>query len=166
MSENLDNGLSANDTNRLLEAVMDGMPLAEAVGLDKDVLEGLYGLGYNLYNAGDHENAEIVFQALCLYDFNDPRFWNGLGATRQAQEKYSDAVDAYSFAMFASSLGDPAPIFHSGVCFLKSGDLEAAVTAFESLEALIDPAKADQAALWKKASSLLEIINQRKDGSA
>ncbi|MDR1111013.1 MAG: SycD/LcrH family type III secretion system chaperone [Deltaproteobacteria bacterium] len=163
MSENPDNGLSPEVLGSLVDAVRHGVPLAEAVGIKKEAIESLYGLGYNLYNAGDNESAETVFQALCLYDFNDYRFWMGLGAARQARDKYLEAVDAYSFAMIASSLREPEPIYYSGICFLKLGDLDAAATSFESLKTMFDMAKADHAALWEKASGFLEIIRQRKE---
>jgi type III secretion system low calcium response chaperone LcrH/SycD len=166
MSESTASDLSPEDISRLVDAVTSGVPLAEVTGIGREALESLYTLGYNLYNAGDQESAETVFQALCLYDFNDPRFWMGLGATRQALEKYAPAIDAYSLAAIASALGDPEPIFHSGVCYLKLGDLETAAGAFEALETVADPARPDQAALAKKAAGLLEIIRRKKGDGA
>jgi type III secretion system low calcium response chaperone LcrH/SycD len=166
MSEDFENNLSEDELLRLVEAVIGGVSLAEATGISREAIESLYGLGYNLYNAGDYENAETIFQSLCLYDFNDPRFWQGLGGVRQALGKYQQAVDAYAFGMTASALGDPEPVFHAGVCFLKMGDMESATGAFEGLETLIDPANPAQAALWQKASDLLEIIRERKEAEA
>lgn len=166
MSEHIENALSSDDLAKVVDAVAGGVPLADAVNLDRKAVEGLYALGYNLYNAGAYENAETIFQALCLYNYNDARFWQGLGGVRQALGKYQLAVDSYSYGMLASALSDPEPVFYSGICFLKMGDMESAAAAFESLETLVDPARPEQAALGKKAADLLGIIRSRKVGES
>ena len=62
----------------IVNALQSGLSISQATNMDKNILEGLYSLGYNLYNAGNFTDADTVFQALCMYEHNETRFWMGL----------------------------------------------------------------------------------------
>lgn len=53
-------------------------------GLSEDTLEQLYALGFNQYQAGKWDDAQKIFQALCMLDHYDARYFLGLGACRQS----------------------------------------------------------------------------------
>ena len=42
-------------------------------GLSEDTLEQLYALGFNQYQAGKWDDAQKIFQALCMLDHYDAR---------------------------------------------------------------------------------------------
>ena len=62
----------------------DGGTLAMLRDVSADSLEQLYSLAFNDYQAGKWETAHKVFQALCMLDHYDVRFFLGLGACRQS----------------------------------------------------------------------------------
>ncbi|UQZ90978.1 CesD/SycD/LcrH family type III secretion system chaperone [Deltaproteobacteria bacterium Smac51] len=138
-----------------------GLPPAVMAGISPEQLEALYGLGYQLYTSGGYEDAETVFQALCLYDYNQARFWMGLAGTQQALGKYLIAVDSYSMAALAEGLNDPEPVYYGGLCCLKADELERAKGALEAIPFLEGAAAKPE--IVEKAKNLLEIIRLREE---
>ena len=60
---------SDTDQQQALEAFLrDGGTLAMLRGLSEDTLEQLYALGFNQYQAGKWDDAQKIFQALCMLD--------------------------------------------------------------------------------------------------
>ena len=90
-----------DDIRTILDAMSAGLSPAEVAGVDQDRLEALYALGHRLYTVGELKDAETAFKSLCLYDYRDPRFWMGLGATLQAQERFAMAAEVYGLAGLA-----------------------------------------------------------------
>ena len=86
--------LTQEELESMARAVLNGATIGDVCNVSQEMLEALYGLGYNLYTSGNYKDAETVFSGLCLYDHNDPRFWMGLAGSRQANGKYKEAVDA------------------------------------------------------------------------
>ncbi len=66
-------------------------------GLSEDTLEQLYALGFNQYQAGKWDDAQKIFQALCMLDHYDARYFLGLGACRQSLGLYEQALQSYSY---------------------------------------------------------------------
>ena len=85
-------------TEQALEAFMqDGGTLAMLNEVSSDTLEQLYALGFNQYDASKYEEAHKIFQALCVLDHYEARFFLGLGACRQALGQHQLAIDSYSY---------------------------------------------------------------------
>lgn len=81
---------SDTDQQQALEAFLrDGGTLAMLRGLSEDTLEQLYALGFNQYQAGKWDDAQKIFQALCMLDHYDARYFLGLGACRQSSVSMS-----------------------------------------------------------------------------
>lgn len=61
-----------------------------------DTLEQLYTLGFNQYHAGKHDEAHKIFQALCVLDHYEARFfWDwGLAARRWGNSGWPSTVTA------------------------------------------------------------------------
>ncbi len=135
-----------------------GGTFADALEIDLDKLETLYGLAYNHYTAGNYEDAMVLFQALSLYNHNDPRFWMGLAGARQATGDLNGAVDAYSMAAMVEGMRNPEPIVFGAICYMKLGDSENAKAALEGALTLgsDDP---KHVAARQKAELLLDAIN-------
>ncbi|MDR3157676.1 MAG: SycD/LcrH family type III secretion system chaperone [Zoogloeaceae bacterium] len=150
----------------IIDAIFDGLSrgatLGDAAGISAETLEAGYGLAYNLYNAGNHADAEKLFCALCIYNHQDTRFWMGLGGSRQAGGNLAGAIDAYNMAAIASALGDPAPSVHAGLCYLKQGDTENAAALFDAALEFGQPDNSLHQSYRERARALLDQI--RKGG--
>jgi type III secretion system low calcium response chaperone LcrH/SycD len=131
-----------------VKAILGGLTLADVKGVTPRQMEGLYALGYQLYQAGDPK-AEAIFAVLCLLNHQDKRFWLGLGGTRQRLGKPAEAAQAYGMAAMQDLL-DPVPPLYAGLCFLSLHDKDNAASAMRqaALAAGDNPAYAD----YKKQS--------------
>lgn len=148
--------------DQALEAfIKDGGTLAMLNDVSSDTLEQLYALGFNHYGAGKHEEAHKIFQALCVLDHYDPRFFLGLGACRQAMGQFRQAIDSYSYGAMMD-LNEPRFPFHAAECLLALGELDGAESGFYSAQliAAARPALADLAA---RADIMLEAVKARRD---
>ncbi|OCA60720.1 CesD/SycD/LcrH family type III secretion system chaperone [Aeromonas piscicola] len=145
-----------------LEAFMaDGGTLAMLQDISSDTLEQLYSLAFGQYQAGKWEDAHKIFQALCMLDHYQPRYFLGLGACRQAMGEFETAVQSYSFGAMLD-LKDPRFPFHAAECRLQQGDLNGAESGFHSAHLLAD-ADPLQADLATSAKVMLEAVAIRRD---
>ncbi|GLX89428.1 MULTISPECIES: SycD/LcrH family type III secretion system chaperone [Pseudomonas] len=139
----------------------DGGTLAMLRDVSADSLEQLYSLAFNDYQAGKWETAHKVFQALCMLDHYDVRFFLGLGACRQSMGQFEQAVQSYSYGAVID-VNEPRFPFHAAECHLQLGDLDGAESGFYSARALAT-AHPEHAALAERAGALLEAVLIRKD---
>ena len=156
--------MNKEEMDAFLEGVFSGLPLGEAAGVSKETIEAGYGLAFSLYNSGNFKDAETMFQALCIYNHQDERFWMGLGGCRQMNDKLDGAIDAYGMATLMGSLSNPAPSVHAGLCYLKKGDKENARALFDAAVELGDPDNADHKVYHDRARAMLDLLN--KEGQA
>lgn len=161
----MDTTLSSNelpftdtDVLSIVNALQTGATISDVCNMSQDTLEGLYALGYNLYTAGNYTDANTIFQALCLYKYNDSRFWTGLAGCRQANGDYQGAIDAYSMAGATRGLDDPEPFLFAAHCYLKLGDKENAINALRGLLTIGTDASQAHRACWLKAEELLNLL--------
>ena len=111
MPENM-NELTADQLAVMMDGLQKGLTLAEVTSTTPEYVENLYALAYNLYNSSNHKDAEVVFQALCLYNHKDMRFWMGLAGCRQANGNLRGAIDAYAMA-------GTVALLNKGKCFIS-----------------------------------------------
>lgn len=152
--------LTQEEIETMVKAVLNGATIGDVCNVSQEMLEALYGLGYNLYASGNYKDAEAVFAGLCLYDHNDPRFWMGLAGSRQANGKYQEAVEAYGLCTAMEALASPIPIVQAGLCYLKMGDREKARGSFVTALSMGDAGNAEHQAAHGKASAMLAILEQ------
>jgi type III secretion system low calcium response chaperone LcrH/SycD len=141
--------------------LQDGGTLAMLNEVSTDTLEQLYTLGFNQYHAGKHDEAHKIFQALCVLDHYEARFFLGLGACRQALGQFRLAIDSYSYGAMMD-LQEPRFPFHAAECLLQLGDLEGAESGFHSAQ-LLAAAKPELAELAARAGIMLEVVKTKKD---
>ncbi|MDR2442239.1 MAG: SycD/LcrH family type III secretion system chaperone [Deltaproteobacteria bacterium] len=153
--------LTEDDINFMLSAISDGVSPAAVAGLDQDNLEALYALGHRLYSSGQYKDAETAFRALCLYDYHDTRFWMGLGASLQAQEKLAMAAEVYAMAGLSTSLSDPSPFYYAALCQLKLGQFDSADATLEAIESMGTPGNSQDESFQKKAANLRSVIKEK-----
>jgi type III secretion system low calcium response chaperone LcrH/SycD len=146
------------------EGILNGQSVGDAAGVKKEALEAGYGLAFSLYNSGNFKDAETMFQALCIYNHQDERFWMGLAGCRQMKGDLDGAIDAYGVATLMGTLGSPAPSVHAGLCYLKKGDKENARALFDAAVELGDPNNQDHKAYHDRAQAMLDLL--KKEGQA
>jgi type III secretion system low calcium response chaperone LcrH/SycD len=155
-------GMSKEELDVFLEGVFAGLPLGEAAGVKKETIEAGYGLAFSLYNSGNFKDAETIFQALCIYNHNDERFWMGLGGCRQMNNNLDGAIDAYGMGTLMGGLASPAPSVHAGLCYLKKGDKENARALFDAAVELGDSKNSEHQAYHDRARAMLDLL--KKEG--
>lgn len=159
--ENLDDKTLEEMQAKLLQAQADllavGGTVADTLEVDLADLEPLYTLAYNHYTAGNYEDANTLFQALCLYNHSDFRFWMGLAGARQALGHFGIAVDAYSMAGLVGKMADPTPFVYACICYMKLGKMQEAKDGLEGA-LLLGNGEAQYAAILQKGEVLLEAV--------
>lgn len=162
--ENLDDKTLEEMQVKLLQAQASllevGGTVADTLEIDLEDLEPLYTLAYNHYTAGNYDDANTLFQALCLYNHADFRFWMGLAGTRQALGHLGIAIDAYTMAGLVAKMADPTPFVYGCICHMKLGNLQEAKGGLEGA-LLLGNGEAQYAAILQKAEVLLESVNAK-----
>lgn len=151
---------SQEDINIMLDGLLSGATIGDVVNMDPGVLEAGYGLAYSLYNAGNYKDAETMFKALCIYDHTDERFWMGLAGCRQMNGDLAGAIDAYAYGAYAGGLGNPAPAVHGGLCYIKLGDKENAISLFKAALEMGDKDNSENRAYHERAKAMLEMLEK------
>ena len=159
MAENV-NELTADQLAAMMEGLQKGLTLADVTSLTPEYVESLYALAYNLYTSSNHKDAEVVFQALCLYNHKDVRFWMGLGGCRQANGNLKGAVDAYAMAGTVALLKDPQPFLYAARCYIQLGEKENAIGALKCLLEIGDENDPAHAQCYEKARALLALLEK------
>lgn len=149
-----------NAIANIIDAVQNGVSIGDICNISSETIEGLYALAYSRYTAFDYKNAEILFQALCIYQQKEYRFWMGLAGSRQALDNLTGAIDAYSLAGVASLLKNPEPFLYAAQCYLKLEDKENAIGALRGLLVMCDDAKDEDVMIKGKAEELLHLLTK------
>lgn len=138
-----------------LDILASGGTLKDISGLDDDDIEALYAIGYNFYKQGKYDEAESMFQYICLYAHLEPRFWMALGNCRQMQKNHQKAIDAYGFSYMIEQ-DDPWPPIQAAVCYLALGNKELAKDSLELAEMSIEPGSDEDGEAARRIAALRE----------
>ena len=138
--------------------------LKDAHGFTDDSMEAVYSIAYNLFQAGRFDEAQPLFQFLCMFDHMKRKYWMALGACRFAQKNYADAAGTYIIAgMYADN--DPAPPLRAADCFLAAGNVGQAIeTLTQGIKLCGGDAK--HADAKKRAQSILELLEKEAKKAA
>lgn len=134
----------------------NGRTYRDFTNLTEESMEAIYMVAYNQYNAGRYDEAEKIFQLLSVLNHFDRRFWTGLGASRELQKKYDDAIKAYGYLAMLD-LEDPQPPMLMAKCFLAQGKPKDAEGALQAT-IFIAKNKPAHAAVVEQAKNLLELL--------
>lgn len=120
------------------KTVMSGIRPKTALQLSDEVMEGIYGYAYNMYNRGMYKEASHIFRLLIMLDYTQTKYLMGLGASLHMLKDYQAAVTVYTMA---GLMGDnnPLPHYHAADCYLKLD--EAAEATFELTQAIAKAGK-------------------------
>ncbi len=148
---------SADELERFMQ---DGGTLGMLNDISSDMLEQLYALAYEQYQAGKWDNAQKFFQMLCLLDHYDARFYLGLGASRQALHEWEQAIQTYSYGALLEK-NDPRFPFYAAECHLQMAAFDAAESGFYAAQILAE-ALTEYAHLAQRASVMRAAVISKR----
>lgn len=141
--------------DKLFQTVLETLGVsqeeAKSVQLTNEQRKDLYSSAYSFYQAGDYCGASDLFTRLALCDPFIALYWQGLASAKQMEEKYDEALSAWSLACLLGE-GDPLPHFHAAECLLMRGEKEEAVKALNCAKKC-----ASDQALLSKINLLVEV---------
>lgn len=112
---------SKDDLNKISDEVFNkGMLPKDAMGLTDQMVEGIYGHAYRLYNAGQYREASQLFRLLVMLNATEPKFILGLAACYHLLGQYDNALMTYSVVEVMNTK-DPMPNYHASDCYVKLG---------------------------------------------
>ena len=144
----------------LMEFVASGGTLKTLEAIPPKAMEGGYATALGFYENNRLDDAEKLFQLLCLLDHYEPRFFMGLAACRQQSGQYEQAVESYSYAALLDS-NDPRPPFHSAECHLAIGNSPEAESGFYAASHFQGGGERFDE-LRKRARAMYELMQKQK----
>jgi type III secretion system low calcium response chaperone LcrH/SycD len=103
----------------LSKMTLEGQTARQAMGIDDNAMEYMYGEARSLYNNGLYEKARSVFEVLAMIDPKHP-FVMGIASCLHMQKKYKEAVYTYIQASFIDN-DSPLPFYYMADCFEQLG---------------------------------------------
>ncbi|MEM1282654.1 MAG: SycD/LcrH family type III secretion system chaperone [Chlamydiota bacterium] len=110
--------------------VKKGILPKDAMGMDDQMLEGIYGQAYRLYNTGKYEEAGQIFRLLIMVNSMEPKYTMGLSACFHMLKEYKMAIEGYTLCSIIDP-DNPIPQYHSADCYMNTGDEVSAVIALK-----------------------------------
>jgi len=110
--------------------LIEGESMKDLLGLNEQVVEGIYGQAYRLYNAGKYKEASQLFRLLVVLNGTEAKYSMGLAACFHMMKEYLTAAELYN----VSGLLDPhapTPYFHASDCYLAVNDKASAIIALD-----------------------------------
>lgn len=137
-----------------------GATLKELYSIPDDTMENIYAHAYQYYQDGRLDEAENMFNFLCMYDLKNPDYYIGLGAVNQLKKNYLKACDFYALA-YVMADNNFNPVFYSGQCQLLMGNIIKALQCFD----IVVKRCTDQT-LITRAKAYMETIRKNNNGDA
>ncbi len=108
----------------------DAAPAKKSMGLSDEMVEGIYGQAYRLYNTGKYEDAAQLFRLLVMVNPSEPRYTLGLAACAHLLKDYKNAIELYTVCSIIDG-ESPIPLYHVSDCYLQVQDKFSAMIALE-----------------------------------
>lgn len=102
--------------------------MKDMLGMSDNMLEGIYGQAYRLYNNGKYKDSAHLFRLLIMLNSSEPKYLMGLGACFHMMKEYQSACETYALCAMIDG-NNPLPHFHSSDCYLQMKDLASAIIA-------------------------------------
>lgn len=140
------------------EKMAQGMP-KDALGLSDQMVEGIYGQAYRLYNSGKYSEAVQLFRLLIMLNATEAKYTLGLAASFHMLKDFRHAVETYTLCSILD-VESPVPHYHASDCFIQMNDLHSAII---SLEIAIKRAENKSQYQTLKDRSLLTLESLKKE---
>lgn len=131
----------------------------DALGLTDQMVEGIYGQAYRLYNSGKYRDAVQLFRLLIMLNATEAKYTLGLAACFHMLKDFQHAVETYALCAILDA-NSPVPHYHASDCYIQIGDLHSAII---SLEIAIKRAAARPEYQTLKDRSLMTCESLRKE---
>ena len=141
-----------------LETLTKGASLGDYMGVKEADQESVYTVGYQIYQAGNIQDAARVFRLLGLMDPLNKKYLFALGACEKALGNFRAAIDLFSVAALLD-IQDQQAFFEIGVCYLSLEDLDNAQSAFTTV-AYFASKPGGQMALKQRAEKMLAVCKK------
>lgn len=102
----------------------------DALGLNDQMIEGIYGQAYRLYNTGKYKDACDLFRLLVMLNPTEQKYTLGMAACFHMMKEYRGAADLYTVCSMLDP-ASPIPHYHASDCYLQLGDKVSALIALE-----------------------------------
>ncbi len=102
----------------------------DALGLNDQMIEGIYGQAYRLYNTGKYKDACDLFRLLVMLNPTEQKYALGMAACYHMMKEYKAAADLYTVCSMLDP-SSPVPHYHASDCYLQLGDKVSALIALE-----------------------------------
>jgi type III secretion system low calcium response chaperone LcrH/SycD len=112
------------------KAMQRGVAPKDVMGLNDQMVEGIYGQAYRLYNTGKYKDASQLFRLLVMLNAAEPKYALGLAACFHMMKEYRNAIEMYTMCGMMDP-NNPIPHYHASDCYLQAGDKISAVIALE-----------------------------------
>ena len=125
------------DLVAVFTSVLNGVNLADALNLPRDMVKVMYSQAYAAFNAGNTVDALRLFQALAILDPSQKDHWLGLAVCLRIDGNYSAASLALATALELDKTC-PATLFHLAELAFVDGRIEDSakvLRGFDQLEA-------------------------------
>jgi len=145
--------------------VKKGILPQDALGMDDQMLEGIYGQAYRLYNTGKYGEAGQIFRLLIMVNSMEPKYSMGLAACFHMLKEFKNAIDTYTLCSIIDP-DNPVPQYHISDCYIQMSDQVSAIVALKmaikragknpDFTTLVDRAKMTVESLKKELSKKQE----------
>ena len=152
--------LPALNPEDVMECLRTNRPIKELLGLGEDVWETMYNFGYRNFINAQYELAEYWWTQTCLFDSQRDRNWIALGVALKHQNKYEQALNAFSLAAHNGGTNPWAPL-HAAECHLQLNRPSHASMALRDVDAWADNSDQKEMIL-KRAKMLRRGIERRR----
>lgn len=149
-------GFSVKDVQDALEQGLT--TVREMKGISDGEMEAIYALASNFYRTGNYEKAETLFRFLVMFDHLNAKYWMGLGAVRQVQKRFKEAIDAYALVVTTLDFTNVKASFYAAECHLALGDRVNATSAIEHVKYSADVKTEEGRTFLAKAKHLEKVI--------
>ena len=110
----------------------------ETKGISDEEMNAVYSVAHNFYMTGRYDDAETVFKFLVMFDHLNPKYWIGLGAVRQVQKRFKQAIEAYANVVGNLDVENVKASYYAAECYLALGDRANAQSAVEHVKHFAD----------------------------
>jgi len=141
----------------------NGRTFRDCTALTPENMEAFYFIAYNQYNAGQFDEAEKVFRLLAVLDHFQVKYWKGLAASLENQQKYKEAVKAWGYLALLD-MKDPEAPFMAARCFLAVGQNEDAKSGLQIAIANCE-GKPDPLGIKDQAEQMLAALERPPQAS-
>ncbi|MCD0457896.1 tetratricopeptide repeat protein [Roseiconus lacunae] len=141
----------------------EGKPLKDLLGIGDGVWEAMYDFGWRNFQNAQFEAAEFWWTQTSLFDSGRERNWIALGVACKKQQKWEQALNAFSMAAHHGSKNPWVPL-HAAECLLQLSRIQRAKQALETADTWIQ-GHSDAVIIAKRIAMLRRGI-QRRDVNA